>query len=246
MRLLVHVLARLAITATFTSSAAALDAQAELRENPSFTSSLSESLMLNSAKAANAVVGRYRVIGRELRVEPSRHGHALEQLTPSSATAWPSIFWFFLEGFALYGASLHAIATSPVAASTGEAGAPQPQELLWRERRKSISLVTSRASGGLRALEREGDIDRIALGSNMPFATNGHGSPAIEVDRIHDSGSLTGIWSAIVSRWAKWRREREIKGAVAALAEFDDRTLRDMGISHRSRIEQVVRYGRDC
>jgi uncharacterized protein YjiS (DUF1127 family) len=40
--------------------------------------------------------------------------------------------------------------------------------------------------------------------------------------------------------------EREIKKAVTALAEFDDRTLRDMGIPHRSQIEQVVRYCRDC
>jgi len=44
---------------------------------------------------------------------------------------------------------------------------------------------------------------------------------------------------------AKWRREREIKKAVTALAEFDDRTLRDTGIPHRSQIEQIVRYGRD-
>jgi hypothetical protein len=30
------------------------------------------------------------------------------------------------------------------------------------------------------------------------------------------------------------------------LMEFDDRTLRDIGIPCRSGIEQVVRYGRDC
>jgi uncharacterized protein YjiS (DUF1127 family) len=53
------------------------------------------------------------------------------------------------------------------------------------------------------------------------------------------------IWRAIASRWAKWRREREIKRAVTILAEFDDRTLRDMGIPHQSLIEQIVRYGRD-
>ena len=53
------------------------------------------------------------------------------------------------------------------------------------------------------------------------------------------------IWRAIASRWAKWRREREVKEAVAALAQYDDRTLRDMGIPHRSQIEQIVRDGRD-
>jgi uncharacterized protein YjiS (DUF1127 family) len=46
--------------------------------------------------------------------------------------------------------------------------------------------------------------------------------------------------------WADWRREREIKKAVEALAQFDDRTLRDMGISSRSEIEQAVRYCHDC
>jgi len=40
--------------------------------------------------------------------------------------------------------------------------------------------------------------------------------------------------------------KNEIKRTVAALAELDDRTLRDIGIPHRSQIEQVVRYCRDC
>ena len=43
-----------------------------------------------------------------------------------------------------------------------------------------------------------------------------------------------------------WRREREINRAVAALSSYDDRTLRDLGISGRADIERVVRYCRDC
>jgi uncharacterized protein YjiS (DUF1127 family) len=43
-----------------------------------------------------------------------------------------------------------------------------------------------------------------------------------------------------------WRREREINRAVAALSQYDDRTLRDLGISGRADIERVVRYCRDC
>jgi uncharacterized protein YjiS (DUF1127 family) len=42
------------------------------------------------------------------------------------------------------------------------------------------------------------------------------------------------------------QREREIERAVAALAELDDRTLRELGIPHRSQIEQTVRYCHDC
>ncbi len=45
---------------------------------------------------------------------------------------------------------------------------------------------------------------------------------------------------------AHWRREREINRAVAALSSYDDRTLRDLGISGRADIERVVRYCRDC
>jgi hypothetical protein len=41
-------------------------------------------------------------------------------------------------------------------------------------------------------------------------------------------------------------REREIEKAVAALAALDDRTLRDLGIAHRSHIERTVRYCHDC
>jgi uncharacterized protein YjiS (DUF1127 family) len=56
-------------------------------------------------------------------------------------------------------------------------------------------------------------------------------------------GSLAEI---IVTLWTHWRREWEIRRAVAALAEYDDRTLRDLGICDRSDIERVVRYCRDC
>jgi uncharacterized protein YjiS (DUF1127 family) len=58
-------------------------------------------------------------------------------------------------------------------------------------------------------------------------------------------GWLSAIWRGIASRRAKWRREREIRKAVAALATHDDRLLRDMGFPHRSQIEQVLRHGRD-
>jgi uncharacterized protein YjiS (DUF1127 family) len=43
-----------------------------------------------------------------------------------------------------------------------------------------------------------------------------------------------------------WWREREINRAVAALSSYDDRTLRDLGISGRADIERVMRYCRDC
>ena len=41
--------------------------------------------------------------------------------------------------------------------------------------------------------------------------------------RFVHPGWLSMIWRAVASGWAKRRREREIKRAVAALADYDDR-----------------------
>ena len=40
--------------------------------------------------------------------------------------------------------------------------------------------------------------------------------------------------------------ERAIEKAVASLARLDDRTLRGLGIFHRSHIGWTVRYCHDC
>ena len=61
---------------------------------------------------------------------------------------------------------------------------------------------------------------------------------------LNSSESSSGVIRRYSDRGQEF--EREIKKAVTALGEFDDRTLRDMGIPHRSQIEQVVRYCRDC
>jgi len=57
---------------------------------------------------------------------------------------------------------------------------------------------------------------------------------------------LASLYADAAAFWAYWRREREVKKAVEALAQFDDRTLRDMAISSRSEIEQAVRFCHDC
>jgi uncharacterized protein YjiS (DUF1127 family) len=51
---------------------------------------------------------------------------------------------------------------------------------------------------------------------------------------------------SISSQWIYWRDECEIKRAVRALTEFEDQTLRDMGITDRSQIEFTVRFCREC
>jgi uncharacterized protein YjiS (DUF1127 family) len=162
-------------------------------------------------------------------------------------TIWRSVLWFFLEGFALYGASVHWVATTAVTAIASEVDARQRQEPARRERQRSNSLVSPTARAEVTVLEREDAVGGTASGSRLPSTRGAFASGGREVDRyrfVHP-GWLAMIWHAIASRWVKWRRERTVRKAVAALAEYDDRTLRDMGILHRSQIEQIVREGRN-
>jgi uncharacterized protein YjiS (DUF1127 family) len=52
--------------------------------------------------------------------------------------------------------------------------------------------------------------------------------------------------SSTPSLWTRWKIEREVKRAARALAEFDDQTLREMGIGDRSQVEFTVRFCREC
>jgi uncharacterized protein YjiS (DUF1127 family) len=61
-----------------------------------------------------------------------------------------------------------------------------------------------------------------------------------------DKNSFDASLPRISSLWTHWRNEREIKRAVRALTQFEDQTLRDMGIPERSQIELTVRFCRDC
>jgi uncharacterized protein YjiS (DUF1127 family) len=229
--------------------------------------------MLNS-QSAMAAVRRYSSREQASRVAPrDRRDIPAERLTPTAEifdaeanllpasnslpakrpamagadATRPSVFWFLLEGFALYGASLHCLATTAVTAIASEVGARQHQKPARSKRQKSTTLVSPAARAEITVLEREDAIDRTAFGTRMPSTRDGFASPTREVDqyRFVHPGWLAIVWRAIASRWAKWRREREVKKAVAALAQYDDRTLRDMGILHRSQIEQTVREGRD-
>jgi len=253
MRWCVHVLGRLAIAATCTNSAAAPEAYVDRGEYLSSAYSMWEHIMSNSAESANRMATRYNGQGREFRLgarektcaarEYPAHSLRLDSLEMSpqpsampvmnrldrgDTSSGPSVLAFFIEGFALCGASycnlLHAIATSPVESVSIES---ESENLSVPERRRSIAIVASSMSPKSMSL---------AQSCSLRSFTDGPG--------LRDW--LTSPCSTVASRWAQWRREREIKKAATALLALDDRTLRDIGIPHRSELEQVVRYCFDC
>jgi uncharacterized protein YjiS (DUF1127 family) len=130
----------------------------------------------------------------------------------------------FTEGFGAYGAALYPCADFQV------------QAILVASR-DSLQHPRSREPAASRP-EPEGD--RLsadirlgggsARGARLPWQRN----------------LLASIYDTAAALRAHWRREREIRRAVVALAQFDERTLRDMGIASRSEIEHVVRYCHDC
>jgi len=220
--------------------------------------------MSNSSQSAHANLRQHDAPGHTLRIGARDGGRSFlpdvsKQIPDPSETAtkllaatrpatgqadaiWQSVLWFFLEGFALY--SLHWVATTPVTVIASEDDVRQRQKPARSERQKS-SLVSARAETTI--LEHQDAIDRTAVGTRKPSTRDSFMPPAREVDRHRfvQPGWLAMIWRAIARRWAKSRREREIKKAVTALAEYDDRTLRDVGIPDRSQIEQILRYDRD-
>jgi uncharacterized protein YjiS (DUF1127 family) len=131
---------------------------------------------------------------------------------------WPSVVGYLIESFASYAASMHPTPLVPVEPQPDEQNMPQPRQISRRERRAFVSLVSTTVSQDTSSLGPEQETDP------TPPAGYAIGSAG---DRLRE-------------------REREIEKAVAALAKLDDRTLRDLGIPHRSHIERTVRYCRDC
>ena len=206
---------------------------------PSSVNSLWEHLMSNSSGLLNGVARRYGVPNRKLRIalrENSSTTHQNWAWAPrrdladvkSSPAITPTITradrqntgtWPSIFTFLTEGFALYG--ASYGASVSGIATSPTEASARHPERispfERRISIVSPSASAEVTAPERK-------------TCRNWLAKP----------------WRAIASRWAHWRRQREIKNAVAALTKLDDGTLRDIGIPHRSQIEQVVRYCRDC
>jgi len=134
---------------------------------------------------------------------------------------WWGMVFSLMEGFALYGAALHPTAAMPVHA--------------------------------ILAARKDLDLEPDAAEPVQSSAAASHGN-VVKLDRVGSSGAqperrwhwLRAAGESLAALFAWLRREREIRQAVVALQELDDRTLRDLGIRCRSEIEWTVRYCRDC
>jgi hypothetical protein len=221
--------------------------------------------MSKSPQAASRVTRLYDLPSRSLRDNPrDRPGMMRDGLTrpprldgtdarsqPSvrrrdrlDTTPWSSpILAFFMEGFALYGASYHAYphapAASPAEPSATGVRAPEPEEISWRARRRAMAIVASAMDSGVAEFKRE--INRAGPGSETAS-----GDILFDPARSNRWNWLIRPWHAIAGRLARRRHEREVKRAVAALVEPDRRASRNFGIPNRAGIEQVTRYHRDC
>jgi hypothetical protein len=202
--------------------------------------------MLNSPESTNRIATRYNGQGRELRLEarekicaarenpaqalPLDRGETVScpSMIPAETRAdyenvapWSSVFASFGRAFALHGTSycnlLHAIATSPVESPSIETEA---EKLSVREPRRSLAVISPSASPKLTDLELEREASRAGPGAEARSEGTGlaefYTSPPF-ADRPNLRHWLTSPCSIVASRWVRWRREREIKKAVAAL-----------------------------
>ncbi|MEA2911223.1 MAG: hypothetical protein QOJ15_3304 [Bradyrhizobium sp.] len=161
---------------------------------------------------------------------------------------WSWMIASFIEGFALYGASFHGIPALPVDPHSAKTGATPPEKNSFHGRH--ISLVSSSADPVGKTPELGRSLDSLTPELGEPSATDRSagrdGLDALEFGQLNRWHWPTSCRGSVVTLWRHWRRERKIKKSVAALADFDDQTLFDMGIPRRSQIEQVVRYCHDC
>jgi uncharacterized protein YjiS (DUF1127 family) len=156
-----------------------------------------------------------------------------------------------MDDFALYGASVHLTACFPVTLHSDEEKILRARDISARGRRGFILLVSPTANHDTISPRLEHNANEATpAGPEVAFADNSlrelNDVKSPRIDRSNRWKWLTLPWEVVVALWTYGRREREIRRAVAALAELDDRTLRDIGIPHRSHIEQVVRYCHDC
>jgi uncharacterized protein YjiS (DUF1127 family) len=126
-----------------------------------------------------------------------------------------------------------------------EAKIGHPEKRSVRERQKSIAIVPSSTTSDVKECEAKNKTRPKGPSQNSKPSEDAsldecYDSASFDVDRSNRRYWLMRPWNAIASCWRRWHHEHEIRRTIAGLAELDDRLLRDIGIHHRSDIEQVA------
>jgi uncharacterized protein YjiS (DUF1127 family) len=182
---------------------------------------------------------------RAVVLRPDSSARRIPSIGPESAreadcpplSFWSVVFENLMEGFALYGSSLHANGFAAELPRMDDNIRQAADEM--SPPRGPRAVVPYSASRGEVAAARLEQTSGVAFTEVALLESKGAASAGV-VRR-----TVRRLWNLTAGFWANWRREREITKAVRALAEFDERTLRDMGIGDRAQIDRTVRYGRD-
>jgi uncharacterized protein YjiS (DUF1127 family) len=114
-----------------------------------------------------------------------------------------------------------------------------------------VNMSTERSLAAAPARARLGVlVDGIAVGA-APFCPAHHGAGFEEETEAPETPTsiataLRRTAGDVLARFGRYiRRRGEVTRATVVLSEFDERTLRDIGIS-RAEIDYAVRHGRVC
>ncbi|HMF69429.1 MAG TPA: DUF1127 domain-containing protein [Phyllobacterium sp.] len=189
-----------------------------------------------------APVSRADLTNSSARKIPPIVTEAVKETDRPRLLSWSTTYANLMESFVLYGASVHPNAIFPIELFRVDPSLSQSADISPpRGRGVSHSGKPQEVAPKL-----EHDVNRNTSGETEVVSVD---ADFFESDNITSVGVVRGSarrsWNLIAGLWTYWRRERQIKKAVAALAEFDDRTLRDIGIQNRFHIEYTVRHGRD-
>lgn len=162
--------------------------------------------------------------------------------TSPSSPSWP--FRFFLQGEALYGAMLDPVGLLDIKDVSANEDVSQQAESC----RNSLCGVSRSVLFEVTGPDPEaGMVRKVPTAAQVAVSLAGPERGAAVASSPPDPNRrILPLAAAAGWIWQRWRREREIRRAVDALAKLDDRTLRDIGIPDRSQIDRVVRYCRDC
>ena len=150
---------------------------------------------------------------------------------------WSVMMASLLEGFALYGASVHPAAALLIEDFPVHRQTAAKDSLSKAEWLKSIALASPSVIPAL-----EDELDHHDSIARTEIAATGDGVAVESSRRPGPWNALTWLCNSVADRWTHWRRKRQIEQTVARLKQLDDRTLCDIGVPDRSLIKHAARW----